>query len=137
MAQVVRDYRSEDLEQIKRIHAESGIDYRFPNLESPLFIVKKTLEVDGRVRAAGQLYLQCEAYLQIDKSQWASPVEKMEAIVALDAAATDEAWLKGLSQVVLWLPPGMKRFGDRLAAMGYTKDREWTTFSKPILPRLF
>jgi len=50
----------------------------------------------------------------------------------MDTAAMGEAWLRGLDQAVLWLPPGMERFGERLVEdLGFTRDREgWVSFSK-------
>jgi hypothetical protein len=130
---IVRNYEPSDLERVKEIHAASGIDYRFPDLSSPLFIVKKVLVVDGIVRQCGALYVQCEAYLFSDSSEWGTPEEKLEGIKAIDAAGIYDAWLAGVNDVVLWLPPNMARFGERLVDdLGFERDREgWYTYSKP------
>ncbi len=132
MAAVVRDFRLSDLDAIQAIHESTQIDYRFPDLPSPLFLVKKVLEVDGVVRMAIGCYIQAEAYLWADGSDWADPAQKLAAIQALDQAGCEELWLKGVDQAVLWLPPGMERFGDRLVEdMGFTKDRDgWVSYSK-------
>lgn len=134
MGLVLRDFRPEDLEQVKRIHDDSGIEYDLPDLQSPLFLVTKVLDVDGTIRAAGGLYLQLECYLWLDRSDWASPADKMAAIQALDGAAMHEAWLKGIDCACLWLPPGMDRFGERLVKeLGFTRDRDgWISYSKRL-----
>lgn len=132
MGAILRDYRPEDFDAVRKIHDDSAIDYKFPNLSSPLFLVTKVYEVDGIVRACGGLYLQCECYLWLDKSDWASPEEKLDAIKALDIAAMRAVWLRGIDQAVLWLPPGMERFGERLVEdLGFKRDRDWVTYSKP------
>jgi hypothetical protein len=128
----VRDYEGRDFDAVKAIHEASQIDYKFPDLSSPLFLVTKVFELDGRVRACGGLYLQVEAYLWLDGSDWASPADKLAVLVEIDAAGMREAWLKGINQAVLWLPPGMERFGERLVSdLGFSKDRDgWATYSK-------
>jgi hypothetical protein len=128
---VLRDYEPNDFAAVKAIHDASQLDYEFPDLSSPLFLVTKILEHDGVVRACVGGYLQIEAYLWLDSSEWASPEEKLAAIKELEAAGMHEAWLKGINDAVLWLPPGMERFGQRLVDdLGFTKDREWLTYSK-------
>ncbi len=39
---VIRDLEPSDLQEIKRIHENSGLDYQFPNLQSPLFLSHST-----------------------------------------------------------------------------------------------
>lgn len=131
MGAVIRNYEPRDFERVRAIHEASGIDYKFPDLSSPLFLVTKVLELDGEVRACAAGYIQLEAYLFIDHSDWATPAEKLDAIRALDWAAMQEAWIRGIDCCALWLPPGMERFGDRLVELGWNKDRAgWMTFSK-------
>lgn len=126
----IRDFCLNDLEDVKRIHEQSGIDYSFPDLASPLFIVTKVAEVDGQVRACGGLYLQVESYLWLDKN-WGDPGERLETIRALCDETMNAAWLKGIDCAVLWLPPGMERFGERLNDLGFQKDRDgWVTYSR-------
>jgi hypothetical protein len=131
---VVRDYRVSDYERVKEIHESTQIDYQFPDIASPLFLVKKVLEVDGIVRMCIGCYVQAEAYLWADQSDWADPEQKLAAIQALDGAGVRELYLKGIDQAVLWLPPGMERFGERLVDdLGFTKDRDgWVSYSKKI-----
>ena len=129
---VVRDFRPDDLERVKELHAASEIDYKCPDFRHPLFLVTKIYEVGGVIRALGAGMLQAECYLILDKSEWAKPDEKLEAVKQLDIAVMRDLWLKGVDTAVLWLPPGMDRFGERLVEdLGFTKDRGgWLTYSK-------
>jgi hypothetical protein len=131
---IVRDYQPSDFERVREIHEAKQIDYKFPDLNSPLFLVTKVLEVDGIVRQCGGLYLQVEAYLWSDDSEWGTPQEKLEGIQALDREAMHEAWFRGIDCCVLWLPPGMARFGDRLVEdLGFNRDRsDWISYSKTL-----
>lgn len=135
-AAVIRNYRPSDLPAIKAIHDSTGIDYKFPNVNAPIFLVKKVLELDGVVRVAGAAYIQVELYLWMDKSNWADPEQKLLAIKALDREIIEECWLEGVDCAVLWLPPGMGRWGQRLTKeLGFERDRDgWVTYSKPTEP---
>lgn len=130
---MIRNYQATDLEAVKAIHESTQIDYQFPDVGSPIFLVKKVYEEDGVVRAALGAYMQIEFYLWLDKGSWATPEEKMQVIHQLDDEVTLEAWLQGIDQAVLWLPPGMERFGERLTEdFGFTKDRAgWISYSRP------
>lgn len=131
MRGIVRDYQPSDFERVKEIHEASGIDYQLPDLSSSLWIVTKVLECDGVVRAGIGGYIEIEAYLWLDPSDWAGPQEKLDAIGQLEFEGILAAWLKGVDTAVLRLPPGMARFGDRLTDMGWTKDRDgWVSYSK-------
>lgn len=130
----IRDLEPSDVAEVQRIHEDSGLDYSFPDILSPLFIVKKVISIDGRVRACVGGYLTSEAYLWLDQSNWADPETKLIAIQELEKMATEEARAKGIEEVVLWLPPGMERFGERLVKdLGFNADRnEWRSYSKRI-----
>lgn len=131
---VVRDYNHEtDFEAVKAIHDQSTIDYQFPDLQGHLWLVSKVVEIDGKIRLAGAMYIQAEAYLWLDQTDWASPEDKLFAIKVLEREVLQETWLKGVDTAVLWLPPGMEGFGKRLTSdLGFTKDRDgWVTYSRP------
>jgi hypothetical protein len=131
---IIRDYVHEtDFEAVKKIHDSTEIDYQMPDLSSKLWLVTKVLEVDGIVRTALGTYIQVELYLWMDKSDWASPEEKHLAIKLIEEETLNEAWLRGVDQAVLWLPPGMERFGKRLETdFGFTPDRDgWKSYSRP------
>ena len=131
---IVRDYKPSDFEAIKAIHEQTSIDYRMPNLDSRLFVVTKVYEVGGVIRVAGGLYVQLETYLWLDQTDWASPQEKLDVIEALQLEGFRDPRIAGVECAVLWLPPGMERFGERLVDdLGWNKDRDgWVSFSKRI-----
>lgn len=137
MSAIVRDYKPSDFAAIKAIHESTGIDYNMPDLNSPIFLVKKVIEVDGTVRVAGGAYIQVELYLWLDQSDWADPDQKLAAIKTLDQEVILDTWLQGVDQAVLWLPPGLGRFGERLTKqLGFEKDRDgWITYSKLTEPK--
>ncbi len=129
---IVRDYHKDDFQEIKAIHDTTEIDYQFPNLNSSLFLVTKVLEVDGVIRQAVAAYLQCELYLWADHTNWGTPEEKIQCINLLDKAVISDVWLKGVDEAVLYLPPGMERFGERLTEdFGFQKARDgWIHYTK-------
>ena len=132
---IIRDYHTDDFEEIKALHEATQIDYEFPNVNSALFLVKKVMEVNGVIRMAVGAYIQVEYYLWMDQTEWASPEEKLAAIKQIDKAVTEEVWLKGVDEAVLYLPPGMERFGDRISdpnnGMGFSKARDgWIHYNK-------
>lgn len=132
---VVRDYHADDFEAIKALHDATEIDYKFPNLNSSLFLVTKVLEVGEVVRMALGAYLQVEYYLWMDSTEWAFPDEKLEFIREIEKKTTEDVWLKGVNEAVLYLPPGYERFGDRISdpvkGMGFSKARDgWVHYNK-------
>jgi hypothetical protein len=128
---VIRDYRASDYDAVKAIHEASGINYKMPNLSSPLFVVTKVVEIDGVVIGVCGAYLQAELYLWLSKDDWGTPQEKLEVVKDLDRATLSALWDKGIDQCVLYLPPGMDSFRKRLEDLGYKPNRDgWVCFSK-------
>ena len=130
----IRGYQQGDFDAIRRIHESTEIDYKFPDLNSPLFVVTKVVEIDGKIVAAGGLYLLAEAYLWMSPEDWGTPQEKLDAVDALQQSAFHDAWMKGIDCACLWLPPGMERFGERLVNdLGWSRDRNgWVSFSRKL-----
>ena len=128
---MIRDYEPRDLEAIKTIYNEQGFDYALPDLSSPLVLVKKVREVDGRVVAAMFLRITAETFLLVQ----GSPVEKGRAIEELQPEAIGEAWGKGLADIVCVIPPEIaESFAPVLERMGWSRDRGWPMWSRPTAP---
>jgi hypothetical protein len=54
-------------------------------------------------------------------------------LLALHAAAERDAWQRGLEDVHAWLPPDIaKRFGKRIARLGWLRDDAWTPYCKRL-----
>ena len=126
---MIRDYVPEDFEQVKLLHKSQGFDYACPNLDNPLFLVKKVRVEDGRVVAAMFTRLTCETYLLVD----GSPETKARSILELQPEVLHEAYEKGLSDVFCVVPPEIASdFGPIVERLGWAKDREWPMYSRDL-----
>jgi hypothetical protein len=129
---LVREYQDPDVAQLRAIHAAQGFDYALPDLSNPLFVTKKVLASDGAIVGAAFLRLTAEAYLLLDPSAGA-PRERWQWLLALHAAAEHDAWQRGLEDVHAWLPPPIaKKFGKRVARLGWIRDDTWTPYCKKL-----
>jgi hypothetical protein len=86
----------------------------------------------GRIIGAALLRLTAEAYLLLDP-QAGTPRERWQWLLALHAAAERDAWQRGLEDVHAWLPPPIaKKFGKRIARLGWLRDDAWTPYCKKL-----
>ncbi len=158
----VREYTAEDLEALRKIHAAQGFGYALPDLSNPLFVTKLVLADENgappfraasvpryeeaasqdaglkpgatqeRVLGAALLRLTAEAYLLLDPRE-GTPRERWQCLLALQVAAERDAWKRGLEDVHAWLPPPIaKKFGKRIARLGWVRDDAWTPFCKRL-----
>ena len=129
---LVREYQDSDLAQVRAIHAAQGFDYTLPDLSNPLFVTKKVLASDNTIVGAAFLRLTAEAYLLLDPRA-GTPRERWQWLLALHAAAERDAWQRGLEDVHAWLPPPIaKKFGKRIAQLGWIRDDTWTPYCKKL-----
>jgi hypothetical protein len=147
----IREYKSSDLDALRRLHAAQGFGYPLPDLESPLFLSKLVLEDDGEEKESGReeakpnspctrssrvtmailQRLTAETYLLHDPAAGA-PRRRWKCFLALHEAARGAAIERGLDDVQAFLPPPIARpFGRRLARLGWTRD-PWPCFSRRI-----
>jgi hypothetical protein len=118
---VVRDYEDRDYESLKEIHNESRMDYEFPDLSDPLFIVKKVVLDEGKIVAACVLRLEAETYLMTS----GTPRNKVNEIMALNPEIENEAWMKGLSNLKATMPEWMSnKFSKKLNKLGWIPAKE-------------
>ena len=123
----IRDYRPEDREQVEAIHAAQGLDYEFPDIDGPLFFIRKVAEVNGKIVAATVIRVCAETMLLLDKAQ--RPQDKMAEIVNLQASVLSEAYKNGLDDICAAVPE--IGFDKRLRQLGWTKDRsDWHLWSR-------
>jgi len=129
---LVREYQDSDLARLRAIHAKQSFDYALPDLSNPLFVTKKVLVNQSTIVGAAFLRLTAEAYLLLDPSAGA-PRERWQWLLALHAAAERDAWQRGLEDVHAWLPPPIaKKFGKRIARLGWIRDDTWTPYCKKL-----
>jgi hypothetical protein len=123
---MIRDYTAADKAQLEQIHRKSGLDYRFPDLDHPLFFVRKVAEEDGEIKGASVLKLCAETMLLLGEGV---PRERFETIKSLQDAVLAEAYLKGLGEIYADVPE--IGFDKRLRQLGWEKDRPgWSLWSR-------
>lgn len=128
---MIRDAEDDDLSQIEAIHGRMAMDYCLPDLNSPLFLVRKIKTDDsGKVISACFLRLTAETYLWIDTDL--SPRQKLEAMQELQPAVLSEAYSKGLDDIEARVPETIeRRFYKRLIQLGWQKCRSgWHAWSR-------
>lgn len=126
----IRDYHETDKNAISAIHKAQGFDYTLPDLTSPLFLVKKVREVDGRVVAAMCLRITAETFLFSS----GSPETKARSIMELQPEVLREAYEKGLSDVICVIPPEISEsFAPVLKRMGWEPTRDWPKWQKDLI----
>jgi hypothetical protein len=120
---------------LQRMHSRQGFDYAFPDLRDPIFVSKLVLEDDaGQVVMASLARLTCEMYLLMDRDASESlsagnPQERYARLLALHQAGEQDLLARGLDDAHAWLPPPIaKRFGRRLAKLGWIRDDTWTPY---------
>ena len=85
-----------------------------------------------KILGAAFLRLTAEAYLLLDPRA-GTPRERWQWLLALHAAAERDAWQRGLEDVHAWLPPPIARkFGKRIARLGWLRDDAWTPYCKKL-----
>lgn len=123
---MIRDYEPKDLEQLISIHKSQGFNYTFPEISSPLFLIKKVREENGRITGALMLRLTAETYLLCE----GSPVAKGRAIEELQPEVLRQAWKMGLNDIFCVIPPEISsEFAPVLQRMGWSRDRDWPMWS--------
>lgn len=127
---MVRDFRPEDISALEAMHREQGIDYRFPDLRSPLFFVKKVREAGGRIDSALVLKLCAETSLLLGNMPGRSgPQSKMAAMHELQQAVLSEAYGRGLDEIHAAIPE--MGFDKRLVELGWSRDRPgWNLWTR-------
>lgn len=126
---MVRDYLASDRQKLAEIHQKSGLDYQFPDLDHPLFFVRKVAEDETGIRGAAVLKICAETMLLLGDGH---PKERFEIIKSLQDAVCAEAYMKGLGEIYADVPE--IGFDKRLRQLGWEKDRPgwhlWTRSTK-------
>ncbi|MGH9771525.1 MAG: hypothetical protein ACRD4Q_07475 [Candidatus Acidiferrales bacterium] len=132
----IRQYTDADLAALRAIHARQGFDYAFPDIADPIFVSKLVLEDDsGCAVMASLARLTCEMYLLVDAAV-GTPCDRYERLLALHDAGECDLLARGLDDAHAWLPPPIARkFGRRLAALGWVRDDAWTPYCRRLRER--
>lgn len=127
----VREYSDADLEHFKRIHAESGLDYAFPELSSPLFIVKTVVERAGVpvMLAAGRI--EAETYLVTS----GAPLDRWQDMQAAQPYYLSALWSQGIDSTYAVVPNGVNAvFAKRMRMLGWEPARDWCPWTRVTIP---
>lgn len=129
----VRAYTESDLEALRRMHELQGFAYPFPDISDPIFVSKLVVEnEEGCAVMASLARLTCEMYLLLDP-QAGTPWERYARLLALHDAGKGDLRARGLDDAHAWLPPEIaKRFGRRLAALGWIRDDTWIPYCRRL-----
>ena len=118
------------IEEIKKLHASMGLDYRFPDLDGPLIEAKAIVhdEHTGVVLGAGAIKRVGEAFLWLDIH--ASTRQKVKAIRALNKIMVDAGKVLTLEEITAWIPAELEpQFAHMLGSLGWQKS-PWPTWTK-------
>lgn len=127
---IVRPYIDTDLESFRRIHAESGLDYRFPDLSSPLFVIKTVIERAGRPATLLAAKLEAETYLMTA----GAPEDKWDDIQMAQPVFMNALWERGLDSTYCVVPPSIdKHFAKRMKSLGWTPIRDWRPWTRETM----
>ncbi len=131
---LIREYKESDLDALRRMHAQQGFDYAFPDLADPLFVSKLVVEDDeGRAVMASLARLTCEMYLLVAPGE-GKPRQRYERLLALHSAGERDLLARGLHDAHAWLPPPIaKKFGRRLTALDWVRDDAWTPYCRRLV----
>jgi hypothetical protein len=127
---IVRDACSDDSPEVERIHRDMAMDYAFPDLQNPLFVVGKCVYEDGRLKGACYLRLTAECYLWLDPA--ATPREKVNAMNLMQPEVLASARNLGLDEINACIPAAVeKKFLKRLLLLGWDKWRDnWSGWTR-------
>jgi hypothetical protein len=121
---MIREYEPRDRKEIERIHDASGFDYRFPDIDDPLYLVKLVAEENGKVVESLCCKLVLNINLYVD-SKAGTPQYRWEILKKLVESAKKKAWACGLDEAYAMVPKEIeKQFAKRLKKLGMTKDRD-------------
>jgi hypothetical protein len=130
---LVRPYTEADLDTFKRIHADSKLDYKMPNLASPLFIVRTVIERAGRPTTLLAGKIDVETYLMTS----GTAAERLEDIEAAQERFLADLWEKGIDNCYCGVPASVNRhFGKHMERLGWERGRPgWINWFRDTEPR--
>jgi hypothetical protein len=126
---MIREYRASDEPILRRLHAEQGFDYEFPDLSQFEGVLVATDENDSPVQAVAARKT-VEIYMLGDP-KWRTPAWRFGQLRELQDAMHRLLLRLGYQDAHCWIPPAVeKAFGRRLVRdMGWIRSR-WATYCK-------
>ena len=131
---IVRDYNPDsDKLVLQQIHRDMGMDYKFPDLDNPLFVVRKVYVDAEQIVGAEFLKIQVEAYVMLSCDLDA--IRKTRVIAHLSRESEREAYNQGLDTIVAYIPEDIStKFSKRLNLLGWSQARKgWITWFRELI----
>ena len=118
---LVRPSRDSDLEEIHTLYEAQGLPYAEPKWTE--MMMSAVIKRAGQVQMACFLRRTAEAYLLLNPNAEVSKKDRLGQLLLLHKELINPAKQRGLTDVHLWIPPGMERFGKLLEnpKFGWTK----------------
>lgn len=130
---MIRAYRDSDYPYLKEMFKSQNFTYDFPEQFDGLnFPVKQVLVDDNDIpRMAIVARQTVELYMLQDKS-WMTPAWRLFNLCKIQEETRKRLVEKGYTDAHVFLPPVIKRFGDRLRdILGWTDTKEkWRVMSR-------
>ncbi len=124
----IREWKPEDNGAVRVIHDLMETGYRLPNVDAPLFRLKRVVESDsGEVVGAAAVKPVGECFLWV--AQDLPPVLRARAFRRLMGEARVQASAAGYDELTAWIPPHIQaNFGWALSRAGWTMSpwRSWS-----------
>jgi hypothetical protein len=129
----VRDFHDGDWQAVKEMFVRSKLPENcFPNTSSPLYLIRKVVDVDGEIPMAAFTKVTAEQYLLLDHG-WGAAQDRWELLTKLRDVVVAEAAQKGFEDLTAFVPPYLeKSFGPRLTQLGFLRS-PWPSYTL-VLP---
>lgn len=108
-----RKYRPEDECSLRRIHAERGYQFPFPDLSAADFVSIWVAEEDGRVISSvmARKTVEIEAIVAQD---WKSPAWRLHVLKELQERGSEDLRGQGFTDMHSWVRGEIRGFANRL-----------------------
>lgn len=125
---ITRTAKPEDYDTLKRLHAESGLDFPFPALDSPTMeALEVVVDERGEIILGAVAQRTLEIYLFSPAGQL-HPVVKMEGIRLLHGAIRDTIAKKGYSEGFSFIPPQIEKSYGRHLRRWFGWEKTWPAY---------
>jgi hypothetical protein len=126
---MIREFRASDEPILRKLHAEQGFDYEFPDLTAFEAVLVAVDENDLPVQAVAARKT-VEVYMLGDP-KWRTPAWRFDVLKLLHEGMHRLLLQKGFTDAHCWIPPVVdKAFGRRLVKqLGWVRSR-WQSYCR-------
>lgn len=125
---ITRAARPEDFDALRKIHAQSGLDFPMPDLDSPMIEgIELVIDENGEIMLAAVAQRAAEIYL-LAPAGHVHPVVKMEGIRLLHSGLRDKLAPKGYKEFFAFVHPAVERSFGRHLRKWFGWERTWAAW---------